>query len=224
MAKIYDNSASIDIAYREILEELRALTLSGHRENAEPICSTLKRLSEDGLAIKAFALQCARNEIALTLTGSQSFALHANDAYMLRINNWYPKPKLGQTALQEHERYFSIGVCHNHNFDFFTTCILGPGYDSRYHRTDADIDDLHEGDTIEMAESWSLRLGTGDAMFVPRETHFHTQWYPSAFSATINLIPIGGQSESGRQYTLHDDCRTVKRVIVAQTAPTNTTR
>src|SRR5690606_25176669 len=151
--------------------------------------------------------------------GAQSFALYSDDVFMLRINNWYPKARLSVEGDDEYRKYFSIGICHNHNFDFFTTCVVGPGYTSDFLETEDDVSALEEGDEVRFSRGWSVGLGLGDTMFVPRETHFHTQQLPDAFSATINLIPLAGQSQSGRQYTLCDDRRTVKRVIVGDVRP-----
>lgn len=68
---------------------------------------------------------------------------------MLRVNCWYPRSRLIGEAGAEHEKYFSIGVCHNHNFDFYTTCILGPGYLSDFMSTDQVLENLEEGDSID---------------------------------------------------------------------------
>jgi hypothetical protein len=198
----------------EILKRLDLLAAGDYRSSVDSIGATMSALAEDGLLMKAFAIRTARGVIPVRLTGAQSFAIYSGRNCMLRLNAWYPRTMCSSSAELEHSRYFSIGVCHNHNFDFFTTCVLGPGYESRFLRTHQDVQGLAEGDAIEFAETWTLQLGLGRSAFVPRDTDFHMQFYPESLSATINLIPYAGQSASGRQYTLEDGLRTVKRVVV----------
>jgi hypothetical protein len=200
--------------YREIIEELTVLSEQDHRARQDDINGLFCQLANDGLALRALALKLALHPGAPRLSGSQSFTLESNRAFILRINSWYPPSRLPEVGAREYDKYFSIDVCHNHNFDFFTCCVLGPGYESEFLETSDDLEHLQEGDVVSFDRSWTIRLGLGDSVFVPRETQFHTQRLPERFSATLNLIPLRGQSRSGRQYTLADDCRTVKRVIV----------
>jgi hypothetical protein len=202
------------------IAHLRALTAGDYRSRSSEICSALSRLAVDGLVLKALVLECALAGKQIKLTGAQSFSLCSNDEFVMRVNCWYPKSRLPAEGDLEHQKYFSIGVCHNHNFDFFTSCVIGPGYKSDFLLTGDDLSNLAEGDTINFSQKWRVRLGFGDAIFVPRETQFHTQELPESFSATINLIPISGQSKTGRQYTLDDDHKTVRRVIIGDVAGT----
>lgn len=196
------------------LQQIDDLVAGDYRQRQDDICAAMSALTEDHLLLRGFALKTARGELPVRLSSAQSFMLFSGRFCSLRLNCWYPRSVVAGSAEIEHSRYFSIDVCHNHGFDFFTTCVLGPGYTSRFLRTAQDVEHLEAGDTIDFQDAWTLRLGHGRTVFVPRGSDFHTQLYPDAFSATINLIPHAGYSTDGRQYILDDDHVTVKRVIV----------
>lgn len=200
----------------EVIEALEPLVQAGHRRNAEKINDVMGQFSRNALAVRMLLLRLAGNEVAFALSGAQSFFLYATDSFALRLNAWYPVPRLNQDAVTDFLEYFSIGFCHNHNFDFFTTCVLGEGYHSQFLETSVDTETLTTGSQVPFDREWEERLTLGSSLFVPRDTVFHTQKVPDSFSVTINLIPVGGRSRSGRQYTLDEDRHRVRRVIIAE--------
>lgn len=203
------------------IEDLERLVAAGHRQNVDGIEALMKRFSSDGLAARCLLLRLASHGIRMNLAGAQSFFLAASRSFALRLNVWYPAPRLHDVAIDSFNKYFSIGVCHNHNFDFFTTCVHGPGYASEFKSTTVETDAFEPGQRIPFDRKWTIKLGAGQSLFVPRDTVFHTQELPAAFSMTLNLIPFSGRSASGRQYTLEDDRETVRRVIIGEEHPSS---
>ena len=90
--------------------------------------------------------------------------------------------------------------------------VLGSGYYTEYFTTSQDLNTLKENDEIIRDKEWSARIGKSDAMFVPKDTHFHTQYEPDEFSMTVNIMPIGPITSN--QYVLHQDKRRIHRILL----------
>lgn len=201
-------------AFSRILDDLRPLVAGGYVDNRAAIEALLKRASDQSCSLKYFMSICADDMINSRMQGTQSFIVHQCDEYVIRINLWFPEADIPQAVVRRYSEYFSVDVCHNHNYDFFTVGVYGPGYTSDYFKCSYDISDLALGDVVEFDASWSMSLEKGTTAFVRQDTEFHTQYAPPALSVSLNLIPTQALAPGHKQYVLGDDRRTVSQIIV----------
>lgn len=124
------------------------------------------------------------------MIGAQCYLLHSGENYYARLSFWLPKLDRPSEIHRRIEQYFSIGVLHNHSFDFFTVGLLGSGYRSSFYCYNGDdIDGVNVGDKIELSKVVDMKLGTGEALFVSKSSDFHVQYEPEDFSVSLNIIP-----------------------------------
>lgn len=205
---------SAEEASAPILKELEALVAKGHRSSVSAIEKQLHQLSLEGLAIRLLLERLAASKLPLKLASAQSFIVHQSESYTLRLNVWLPEPtKLTSVAMPVYDKYFSIGICHNHNFDFFTVNVLGPGYDTELKTTHDPIENFGVGDVISFVSKETVTLTLGETLFVEADTLFHTQFAPPSVSITVNLIPNTPAESITNQFILDEDRMTIKSII-----------
>lgn len=145
------------------------------------------------------------------LVSAQSFFLFGNDHLRMRINAWYPYAgRVGYTK-ERFESFFSIDRCHNHSVDLFTVGVFGPGYTTQFKETSQNLERVGVGDQIAFDRVWDDQLEMGKALFIPKSTAFHTQFCPSKYSISLNLII--DQSADCLQFELENDRKTIRRVF-----------
>lgn len=196
-----------------IVNEIDRFVGIGYLEEKNNILSLLQKFSENHLAVRYLLNALSLSEIPTRLSGAQSFAIYDSKFCTIRINAWIPRPNVDQNAIQDFDRYFSIGVCHNHNFDFFTTVILGNGYYSEFRDTNNIDHSMEVGQKISFSNIRVEQLKFSQSTFIPRDNTFHTQYPVDDITLTLNVIPKNGFNQSGIQYLLEDDKKTIKRII-----------
>ena len=195
-----------------IMDAVEALISAGHVEHQDEICTLSKDLTKGDIGLRYFLGKSLQDETRRTLSGAQSFFIYSCAAFTARLNLWFPKDaRISADHEDAVRQHFSYENCHNHNFDFFTVGLLGPGYRTEFFSTSQDLKDLREGDRIEAEKRWGLTLAKSDALFVPKDSHFHTQYEPESFSMTLNLMP--NQKLTSNQYVLQADRSRIQRVI-----------
>jgi hypothetical protein len=174
---------------QRILDEIEALIAGGYRQNAAFITDLMSELTVGDRFLEFYFRTVVRNLNIVEMIGAQSFIAHASKSYYARINFWQPKGLRPLAINRRYDKYFSVGVLHNHSFDFFTVGIFGPGYKSIFFSLNVDIRNYEEGDIIPLEEGETLLLSKGLSIFMPKSTAFHVQYEPSEFSLSLNVIP-----------------------------------
>lgn len=197
--------------FKSRTERLTTLVSDGARDNRDEILREMQGFAKQHQALRYFLSNAIAEERNRQLTSAQSFFLFRNDHFLMRVNAWYPQTGRIGTTKDRFESFFSIDRCHNHSADFFTVGIFGPGYTTQFKETSQDLEHIGVGDRIEFDRVWEDQLDVGKALFIPRGTHFHTQFCPSRYSISLNLII--DMSAQCLQFELEDDRATVRRVF-----------
>lgn len=202
---------AVEAQFLSYMDHVHELVAAGWIENQNELINILLRLTEEDLALRYFVRRSLQNQTHRVSIGAQSFLLHSGDIFAARLNLWYPKQSnLSDVEQAQADRYFSVDMPHNHNYDFFTVGVLGPGYRTKYVVTDDDPT-WDCGDLVSVIDEFELTLSKGKAMLVPKDTHFHNQMSPNSLSVSLNIIPV--PTIKTKQYGLSSDMRTVERVF-----------
>jgi hypothetical protein len=199
----------------EVLSDLEELARGAWPSQMPAIAGLMAELRADNHLLRNFVLENARRASWPTLTGAQSFTIHASEALFVRINLWFAKLP---SARESYRRYLSIDELHNHDFDFFTTCLYGPGYTSTFWVDVGHRDDRKVGDQVNLADERMVSLHGPQTWFVEAGRDYHAQHWPENFSITLNVIPRRRACLTTTQYTLDVDHK-VKAVISSEFDP-----
>jgi hypothetical protein len=176
------------------------------------IASTLVSLRRNMTALDPFFEQISNSENWPTMMGAQSFELYSSEYILVRINLWFP-----QVATQEqndqYRRYLSIDELHNHDFSFFTICLLGPGYKTHFYHDPAFTPNHNLGDIINLEDKGVLALSGERVLYVERDSDYHMQHWPDDFSVTLNVIPKNIPGKTNVQYILNADTFEVNTIL-----------
>ncbi|HEX9963756.1 MAG TPA: hypothetical protein VGB04_02090 [Allosphingosinicella sp.] len=171
-----------------VIERLHDFFSLGWRAHKREIAGCLQELRNGHRALRALIHEHTEADREPRLRGAQSFLLEYNDAFAIRINLWPAKSFLAEVN-PRYRRYLSIDEMHNHDFDFFTISLSGPGYESRFFK-DRDFNpDLTRGDKLDLEPLGMVALSGSQVLFVNRFTDYHSQQWPVSFTTTLNLIP-----------------------------------
>jgi len=206
----------IENSFQAIADRVETLFSEGYHAQKDAIIDVMALLHVDDIALRYFINRASYEDRYWNLRGAQSFALYASDSYTMRINLWFPRGRNSGVLHGVYERYFSVNVCHNHSFDFFTIGLFGPGYTSQFYSCD-EHSHLHQpGDRIDLVKDKFFQLHPGVALFVEKGREFHTQYYPDDLSVSLNIIPKDLNSFSIHQYIVDAEKQIVETVIEAQ--------
>lgn len=183
------------------------------RSREGEIASCIRYLREDKRLLSKWAISSLESGVIPEMIGAQSFLVHQSKSFICRINLWFPQGSLGVSS-DLYGRYLSIDVLHNHDFDFYTTCLLGGGYTSDFLIATNGAQDLEVGDQLEIGREHFVHLDGDKAIFVEKGYDFHTQKWPMDFSITLNVIPVAVPEI--RQYSVDPASLKVKFVVNAE--------
>lgn len=196
---------------REILAEIDRRIAAGWAADKAGIAGLVAELARDDALMRAFLRSYCDIPAWPVLTGAQSFVFMTTDSMFVRLNLWFP-PDDPASPLDSYRRYLSIDELHNHDFDFFTACLHGPGYTTSFFRDEHHHARRRQGEKVALAEVESLHLGHGPVMYVESGKDYHMQHWPSALSVTVNVVPREYEQGDRIQYVLDTD-HVVKTVI-----------
>lgn len=203
-------------SFKSVAARLEDLISGGHRQNETLILEEIGLLAEGNLALREYIRLASKDIKKRQLFGAQSFLLYTGPSYLMRLNLWFPhSAEYERKATERYERFLSIGICHNHNFDFFTVGLFGPGYKSTYYHSSSALQSKSEGDIVEFDREWDVAVPAGKTMFVRRFEDFHIQYCPESLSMTLNIIPHAGRDASGRQYVLQEKTWRIEHVLIS---------
>lgn len=155
-----------------------------------------------------FILDCCKKGKVPELIGAQSYIIFSGRNFFSRINLWFPLPKQGVN--ERYRRYLSIEENHNHNYDLYTICLHGSGYESTFYQSRIDLPTLNVGEKVQLKALGKKAIRQGEALFMEKNNIFHLQHWPESFSITLNVI--ANEKERFPQYVLERDL-TVKSII-----------
>jgi hypothetical protein len=112
-----------------------------------------------------------------------------------------------------YRRYLSIDELHNHDFSFFTICLLGPGYKTHFYHDPAFTPNHNLGDIINLEDKGVLALSGERVLYVERDSDYHMQHWPDDFSVTLNVIPKNIPGKTNVQYILNADTFEVNTIL-----------
>lgn len=206
-------------AYEKITSQIDRLCFSGHDENSEKILELMTGFYQDNLAIRFLIKYIGELDSDFKLSSAQSVILSRGESHIVRLNFWPSEDGRLHQAKSMVQDYYSIGVWHNHTFDFFTIGLAGPGYKTEFLGVDDMTGTYMLGDKIKADRAWSFQLNKGRSAYVRALNEFHCQNYPSEFSVSLNVIPYAVRKSAmsslsiNRQYII-DGGGVVTRVLV----------
>lgn len=194
-----------------VLHRLDKLFEDDWRTRQAEIAGCLCALRRGHRALRALIARHSMDGEEARLQGAQSFLITHNDHYGIRVNLWFPQTKLAMVN-PRYRKYLSIGELHNHDFDFFTLCLSGPGYTSRFYRDRCFSPWRGAGETLDLEALGSVCLAGEAVMLVEHSQDYHAQAWPESFTTTLNLIPNEGP-ELRVQYVVDEDSLAIRDVI-----------
>lgn len=200
---------------RHILDEIDRRIAAGWVDDKPAIAALVAELACDDVLMRAFLRSYCDVPAWPVLTGAQSFVFMTTDSMFVRLNLWFP-PDDPAAPLDTYRRYLSIDELHNHDFQFFTACLYGPGYTTSFFHDEGHHSGRRQGEKVELAAGDSLHLGRGPVMYVESGKDYHMQHWPSALSVTVNVVPRDYERGDRIQYVLDAD-HVVKTVIDSTT-------
>ncbi|MCI4592255.1 hypothetical protein MOK15_19425 [Sphingobium sp. BYY-5] len=204
-------SASGSSSVAETLDRLDTIFAGDWASQMDLIAQEIAVLRDDHALLRTFVHGNALAKTWPRLSGAQSFTICSRPAFFARINLWMPYVN---TAPDSYRRFLSVDVIHNHYFEFFTTCLLGPGYTSTFWRDPAHHPDRGIGDPVALLQGSEHSLSDAAVWFVEKGADYHSQHWPSDFSVTLNVMPRPRVDEWSVQYVL-DDAHRVSSIIAS---------
>ena len=141
------------------------------------------------------------NEPNLLASTSQTLFTRRFGKFVLRVNIWPELKSIGPSKpyVADLHAYY---LPHNHVFNMLTTGYWGSGYDTEVLETNQDLSSGYIGMKIEFGKELRARLGCGDVLYMEHGKDFHTQYPPSDFSASLNLLAFPKDMALTPQYCL----------------------
>lgn len=206
-----DFSPSVGRTYDEIVSDIDGCFADGWSKHRERLAGLTSELATDFVALRKLLSTCSASGKWPLMAGAQSFVLTHNRSFYMRVNLWFPEPK-DTVGLERLRKYLSIGECHNHSYNFFTTCLFGSGYESQF-LTASFSERPRTGEQLNLVAGELVRLRPRDVLFVERDVDFHTQQWPIDFSVTLNLVPLAIEDTGSHQYIVDEENGLVRNVI-----------
>jgi hypothetical protein len=214
-----NKSVSIKRTSEQLYRELDALMTDEWLSNKVAIASVLVALRTNMSALGGLINDSAKRQIWPVMSGAQSFFLYESSNVLVRINLWFPENSKN-AAIDNLRKYLSIGELHNHDFDFFTICLLGSEYMTHFYKDKKYSSHLKKGDHPDLDEVGIFKLKNDDVLFVERDVDYHLQHWPEDFTVTLNAIPRRISGKINVQYILDPVSLRVKTVVAAQNGET----
>lgn len=200
-----------DNQFEAIAARLEELLQPGWWDKKQAVASLFGAFSHNYTAVRRLIAKAMAEGVSPQLEGAQSFTVYDCASFGLRLNLWFPEKS--DVASDRYRKYLSIDQMHNHDFDFFTMCLSGPGYSSQFWR-DADHSfSRKQGEQLDLHKPNLIRLTKGTVLFVERDLDYHSQQWPEAFTTTLNLIPKHFSDENRVQYLIDSDTHKVLEVV-----------
>jgi hypothetical protein len=198
-----------------LYERLDGIFAESWQDNYENIAAILVSLRRDMTALDPFFAEMSNSGNWPDMAGAQSFVLYTSKHILVRINLWFPQSD-SQRDNDQYRRYLSIDELHNHDFSFFTICLLGPGYRTRFYHDPCFSHTRNLGNRIELTDLGVLQLTEERVLFVEKDVDYHMQHWPDEFSVTLNVIPRNIPGKTNIQYILNPRTFEISNIIAGE--------
>jgi hypothetical protein len=130
-----------------------------------------------------------------SITGDQVKNLYAENSLIcavfkqcsVRLNFWHPTSDILDLPHIKSELHI-YGMHHDHNFDFLTVGMWGPGYMTEVYSYDRDTIDGYIGEKVNPHYHGLKQLQRGDVHFYRKSHHIHSQIAPTELSISLNVL------------------------------------
>jgi len=122
----------------------------------------------------------------------QTFILARRPGFYLRVNLWpAASDALARLDQQHFNKFYVYGdrYAHDHNFDFLTIGLHGPGYQTDLWSYDNASVTGSIGEQVQLTSNGRQRLAPGTMLLFRKGVDIHTQLAPEALSVSLNFIP-----------------------------------
>lgn len=122
----------------------------------------------------------------------QTFILARRPGFYLRVNLWPAgNDALARLDQQHFNKFYVYGdrYAHDHNFDFLTIGLHGPGYQTDLWTYDNTCVTGNIGEQVQLTAHGRQRLAPGTMLLFRKSVDIHTQLAPEALSVSLNFIP-----------------------------------
>jgi hypothetical protein len=195
----------------KVFADLDAVFSGDWQNRKDEVARLMLELRADYNLLRTFAVSIATAGKWPDLNGAQSYYVYQTDAVVVRMNLWFPYSSKNP-AIDTLRRYLSIEELHNHDFQFFTICLLGSGYRTHFYRDRDWSPDRVAGELLDLSDEGVHALNGTDVLFVDKNLDYHLQHWPDTFSVTLNVIPANDPASDKTQYILDKDSLRIKYV------------
>ncbi|AHY60966.1 hypothetical protein [Stenotrophomonas rhizophila] len=122
----------------------------------------------------------------------QTLILARRRGFYLRVNLWpSANDELARLDLQNFNKFYVYGdrYAHDHNFDFLTIGLHGPGYQTDLWTYDNTGVTGSIGEKVLLTAHGRQRLAPGTMLLFRKSVDIHTQLAPESLSVSLNFIP-----------------------------------
>lgn len=178
------------IEVEELIDAARKVYKNDAVEAMQTVAGKLQRLAANREYIRDALLAELRRiagERSLESFAPQSFTIHRDPPFSVRLNLWLPPVGSARKIAQE-ARIFSYDRAHDHNFSLLTVGAAGPGYKTRIFEYDAGTIGGYHGESVELTFLEDTSLPMGKAMIYRPSHDIHVQIPPDQPSMSLNLL------------------------------------
>lgn len=212
MALVFDESSSEVISLEEFVHYVETEVDVHDPASLMKVAPKLQALARqkafffDKLA-EVLADRCALE--AKNLYTPQIFLIAERRDFFVRAVVW---PELGSEMIEDAQLDLGYTDPHDHNFDFLTVGLFGPGYTTHIFEYDyASTLDQKPGDKVSMRFAESLNLAEGRCIYFRKSKDIHIQAPPASLSVSLNLIVNKPASARPKQNFFDLEQRTLVR-------------
>ncbi|WP_420607954.1 hypothetical protein [Novosphingopyxis sp.] len=210
--QLYDFDDPIpDLSFENAVKAIHGEFEQDWRQRRSAIARLMRAFRKNDQALRALIRQHVGGGQWPIMRGTQSFYLYESKQFRMRANLWFPAshPLAGQAGYRD---FLTIEKCHNHDFSFFSICVLGSGYTTRMYGAKDYAQTLQVGERVILEPECTFGLNGDTVMYVERDLDFHSQLFPETLSVTVNLIPAREMRRSV-QYSVDEENGTIERKI-----------
>jgi hypothetical protein len=190
------------IAVDEFIADARKAYKGHAMEAMQTVAGKLQRLGANREFIRdalLAELKRIQTDSHLASFAPQSFTIHRDFPFSLRLNLWLPPAGSSRKVAQE-ARIFSYDRAHDHNFSLLTVGVAGPGYKTRIWEYDARAIKGYNGEPVEMTYLEDTTLSLGKCMIYRPSHDIHIQIPPEQPSMSLNLLIAEKEIVEAPQY------------------------
>jgi hypothetical protein len=152
--------------------------------------SILRRLYNDRRSICEFIDRNYRNFLQFDRAdyAPDAIVIHRGKHFLVRAVIWLPDGIKGQRSNVRDIR------THDHNFNFMTLGLLGPGYETEVWEYEYKTEKNLTGTDVPVHGHQLLRLGEKRVFYFRKSIDIHRQIPPRSFSVSLNIMELAEQA------------------------------